>query len=293
MIVANAGEELHRGARQPSLDRQRFVYGGVEFEVLGGPPAEGPTRDPSGPVLASVICSMATNDPATPARRTVDMADRRVEATWNGVHGRVEGRGLRACVRGLGSGRFVATATWGPNAGSRYPLPLTLAPALVERSEGLILHAAAAEVAGGAIAFVGPSGAGKTTALELSSRPAFALDKLVVARPMGTSRWWAWPLHGGSCPVGVPRSLASALPLTAIVRVERSLERRTTCRSVSGLETNFLLRESTVALTETTEAEQVRLDTIGCLAKDVPIRRLGTVLGESPLPLLQRSLQDE
>jgi hypothetical protein len=72
-------------------------------------------------------------------------------------------------------------------------LRFALSVHLARRGQGLLLHSAALEVAGQAVLLVGPSGAGKTTALDLAAPCAPLADDvaLVTARAAGAG----WTLH--------------------------------------------------------------------------------------------------
>lgn len=282
---------MHRLAEEKS-EPARFVYGGVEFDVLGGDSRPPQPHFPAGSErFASVVCSL-TDAPRPAVRGRVEGEHRRLSVRWNRDSGWVRGRGIKARVRSLGANRFAASATWGPHALSEDPLVDALAPLLVERCGGLVLHAATSEIDGEAVAFVGPSGAGKSTAVALANRPVFSRDKLIVVRPPGRDGWWCWPLAQGSGPDGVPASTHSALPLAAVVRVSASSDGTVRCDRVGAADAIFLLRESTVPLEETADAEHGRLEVIAALAAGVPVRRLHTVLGAPILPELQRSLAD-
>jgi len=287
MIVATPGEQVQPGGREG----RRFVYGGVEFDVLGGGRAASLPSDfhflGDVPSFASVTCDVR-GTPTIVDRSQVKSADKQIVARWSSDGAIIEGRGVRARVRCVGDRRFVAAVERRLAHLSSHPVEEALAHALVEHCGGVVLHAAAVSLgAEGAVLFIGPSGAGKTTACTLTGRPVFAQDKVALV-PQDDGRWWAWPLLGGSMPEQASLAGEPALPVAAICRVRRSApETRVTELSVHRAV--FLVRESCFANTSAGD-DGDRLAAITGLCTSVPVAEVDTVLGSNPLPTLREWL---
>jgi len=284
MSVAIAGEEVRRGASQS----RRFVYGGVSFDVPAQDRASSSDcHFPEGaPSFASVVCDVR-GTPTTVDRSQVDPITKQVIATWSDDAAVVEGRGVRARMRRVGERRFVAAVERQTDL-SRYPVEEALSYALVEHCGGVVLHAAAISLdAQGTVLFIGPSGAGKTTACSLTGRPFFAQDKLALV-PRDDGEWWAWPLTGGSMPEQAVIASEPALPVAAICRVRRA-HPETRVTELSAHRAVFVVRESCFASTSSGEDAE-RLGAIAELCATVPVLELDTVLGSNPLPVLREWL---
>ena len=318
----------------PAADGEgRFVYGGIEFAMLGArvhgaafeTPSEahffrqrGSAHQPLAPgavatntpssrapvaTFATLTCEVhgqpRAHVPSAQAA-TAPRALRWVRTQWQGARGTVQGKGVRARVRSLGARRFVASVDYRVSGLSPHPIEEVLSHALLERCGGFILHAAAIPVPAtltaqnntrspeqrrGVVAFVGPSGAGKTTAAALTGSPFFSLDKLAVA-PMEDGQWWAWPLLGGSAPTHGVAAAEPALPLLGVLRVTHSADGQTRITDAPPHERMFLVRESVFGgCPEDPEAD--RLEHVGALCDVVPVGRIATVLGADPLAAIE------
>jgi len=279
MNVAIAGEEVQPGGSQG----RRFVYGGVEFDMLGESASGESDCHFTGdvPSFASVVCDVH----GTPEDAEPSPLAKQVVATWSNEGALVEGRGVHARLRQMGDRRFVATVARRTAAISRHPVEEALAFALVERCGGVVLHAAAISLeTNGTVLFIGPSGAGKTTACNLTGRPFFARDKLALV-PRGNGEWWAWPLAGGTLPERAELAGQPALPVVAICRVRQG-SGETRAEELSSHRAVFLVRESCFASTSVGEDEQ-RLQSIVRLCSSVTVLELDTVLGSNPLCALR------
>ncbi len=265
------------------------MYGGVSFDVLD--PSARPSSEFHFPVdapsFASVVCDVH-GTPSIVDRSQVGHRTKQVIATWSDDSAVVDGRGVHARIRRVGERRFVATVERRLGPLSPHPVEEALAYALVEHCGGIVLHAAAVSLGSeGTVLFIGPSGAGKTTACTLTGQPFFAQDKLALA-PRHDGEWWAWPLTGGSMPEDARMAGKPALRVAGICRVRRSSP-ETRLTEASAHRAVFLVRESCFANTSLGD-DQDRLDAITELCGRVPVAELDTVLGSNPLQVLKEWL---
>ncbi len=260
----------------------RFRYAGVDFEML----ADSPTgRQPSAdellvdgePTFARVTCSMRAPALESPLGREIHVS-------WTGSSAGVRTRGVDARVRAMGAGRFVASA----EATDQQAVADALTSCIVESEGGLVLHAAASRIDGHAVLFIGPSGAGKTTAAGLTRVPWFARDRVLIARPQ--DQWWAWSLAGGSDEPALARADERALPLAAIYRVRRAdrhpEERRIV--PVDRATATFAIRESVFG---SASSELTRLENILGLVDNIPVAMAHTHMGEDLAPAIRAHLR--
>lgn len=203
---------------------------------------------------------------------------------WTSDAGRVrlEFAGCRADVTFHGSSmsevRAVVDGTWSTTSA----LLSAVTAMWVQRTGGLVLHAVGIEMDGRGVLFVGPSGAGKTTAANLCSDARWmALDRAVVWPTVDGPRMWG--LVGGS-PCNLPRSGLSHVPLAAVLRIRRG-DTSPTLDRLDGLGAVFALRESTFAGADVVERES--LEAIDRLRQQVLVWDLATVLGCPLGPLLR------
>lgn len=270
----------------------RFVFGGVAFEISTAPALrwqlaadharfQAPFED--GPVAASVRVA-ATSVGALPH------APREVVYAWSDRVATVRTNGLRVDVRELGPGSFAASALVGEQLGDCGSLCTALAGALVDRVGGLVLHASGIELAGGAVLFVGPSGAGKTTAANhCEGARAFAKDRAAVYPT--EAGWFAAPMAGGD-EIDLPDAEQRVLPLHAILRVERERDAVVVeeCDPVRAVR---VLRESAQLGGRDPVAEGALLDRLLTVAAQARVGVIHTRLGEpivpGLLPFLERT----
>lgn len=275
------------------------MYGGVSFDVTGDycgtrPDSLPLAACPLTPSIAAITCSVARSHVAPPP---ADPHGHRLPTcSWSGDQGVIHHHDLTARLRRLGrvggSPSFVATVTLDTSALVRdTAVERTLSHELLEQSGGLMLHAAAIEVDGKAVVFVGPKASGKTTACLLARQPWFTCDRLAIA-PMDDG-WWAWPLRGGHTPSSLPRSTAFALPLGAVFRVSPSTSGRTETEMLHRAESAFDVRETCVPAMRSGIREECRLEAIEMLLAAVPVARLYTVLGDNPLDEIREVLSGE
>ena len=216
------------------------------------------------------------------------LTHREVSWTWNGDRAVVETGRLRADLHRLSPGRYAASVRLAPCSAAASGVATAIASAIVHREGGLVLHAAGVELGGVAVLFVGPSGAGKTTASNHCPGAAwFARDRAAIVKtPRG---WECWGMAGGD-PVALPRAERRVLPLGAILRVRRAESSPRVERS-SGVRAVTALRESLQCGGSTVTEELRRMDALCEVIGSVPVGVIETRL-EAPLtPMLIRWLQ--
>ena len=223
-----------------------FSYGGVSFaffpdaavpwslnaahrEMLGAQSAR---------CVAEVHCTVRANTSLRPVG-----SNRAVHWSWLDDSASVSTARARARVRRLRKGRYAASAEATPDASGLSALTSALAACAVWREGGAVLHAACIEMGGLAVLFVGPSGAGKTTACNRTpSARWLALDRTAVV-PIDEDTWVAWPMCGGDS-VELPRAGQLCAPLAGILRVDRHRNRVGDISHGSAADRLLWLRES-------------------------------------------------
>jgi hypothetical protein len=284
LAVARTGHTLHR-----------FAFGGVAFEVessdcvrwqLWPEFARHVCHADQFPVAARVHCTVSV-DPSlgrgsVPNGSRAFTVERRGDATETTV---VVSSHLHAELEADGPGRYVASVRVPPHGADETEpqgpdaVVLGLSAAILEREGGLSLHAAAVELEGHAVLFVGPSGAGKTTAAALATGcQIFAFDRVNVAAD-GEGGYVAWSLPGGK-QVAVPTSAHHRLPLAAVLRVRqgRGVPR---IEQLSAAKALFAVRESMWLSDWSPMAEEHRIDAAALLRARVRVAEIHTVLGQS------------
>lgn len=162
------------------------------------------------------------------------------------------------------------------------PLCTSIASALHVRHGGLILHATAISVESKAFLFIGPSGAGKTTAANLCKGAKWlARDRAAVF--FHNNRPFVAAMAGGD---EVALEFAGAQPceVSAIFRVLHA----DVC-AVSPVDTIRairILRESAQLPALDVAGETALLSHLASFAERVPLGWIQTKLGENPLPYL-------
>lgn len=259
-----------------------FRYAGVEFEMLtdaaGREVSADELQGDSEPTFARVTCSLRAPAMESPVGREI-------RVSWKGTSAGVRARGVDARVRAMGAGRFIASA----EASDQQALADALTSCIVESEGGLVLHAAASRIDGRAVLFIGPSGAGKTTAAGLTRVPWFARDRVLIARAQ--DQWWAWSLAGGSDePALLDRADERALPLAAIYRVRRA-DRHPDERMIVPIDratATFAVRESVFG---SAASETIRLENILGLVDSIPVAMAHTRMGEDLAPAIRAHLR--
>jgi hypothetical protein len=273
-------EELPRGV---DLAAPGLVFGGVSFEFLGDarrhdwsiPPnvlecVESPGATPS---VAHVLCSLHHD-----ASLDAD-ADPHVCWQWCEGGATVRTSGVRCTLRNVGAGRYAASARLARGPEAAGAIVRALSHTILHREGGFALHASGVELDGRAVLFIGPGGAGKSTAtLHVPGARFFADDQVVLyPAPEGRGGFWV-----SLMPARVSRrdgaSASATLPVAGILRVDRGTA-RVGIRTVEGPEAFFLVRES-VRHGSPGEEEAV-LDRVAHLIHEVPVGVVTTVLGEA------------
>lgn len=273
-------------------DPLSFVFGAVAFEICPAPGlrwAHGPDhrllRAPvttAGPLMARVDCSVAAAPELALHRR------REIAWSWHGDVARLDTGGVRAEVRRLAPGRYVASALVSPDVSGCSSLCTALVGAIAQAEGGIVLHASGIDVDGVGVLFVGPSGAGKTTsANHCTGATWFARDRAVVfPTPKG---WHAAAMAGGDV-IDLPRSPGAIFPLGAILRVRRGAEGRPEVRD-DGLAAQLVtLRESLQTVPHDPIEEDGALDRLLALSREARVASVHTVLHQPLLPELTRWL---
>jgi len=260
---------------------RRFAFGGVHFDVCAPNVAWSLDGEhsacldtPQGMALAEVHC--AVSGAPELARET----ERDIAWRWAARACRLRAGRLRAQVRELAPGRFAVSALIAPDPRGCGALAAAVAACVVDRMGGLCLHAAAVDVGGSAVLFIGPSGAGKTTAANHCFHArALARDR-VLAFPRD-GRWYVAALPGGEEGQLAP-SRSNTLPLAAIYRVVR--RSATEVGSLPAPRALAVLRESVQAPIGTDEHSL--LDRIASLSEQALVGEASVVLGEALIPHL-------
>lgn len=139
---------------------------------------------------------------------------------------------------------------------------------------GLVLHSASVEWRGRALAFVGPSGAGKTTACRhVPGALLFSRDRILVA-PLDSGQWFAHSLPGGAPPVpDIPGAGVPSLPLYGVLGL-RHATRHTHLEALSPIQRATLLRQCTMDGEVSENSEGRLFESFLALASRVPMARL-------------------
>lgn len=281
--LLNALAEVPLAVRSSALP----APGGADLNDLSTPPIGAPS-------VAEVRCGL------TPARQNSSLSraklgPRGVEWEWSGDAGQALTEHAEVRWQVDTGGRVNAEAMLSPNPRAAESLLTALASALLHGAGGAILHAASVELACGVVAFVGRSGAGKSTACEhVNGARQFSLDRLAVvpavSRQVGHAGWMAHPLPGGTrSERGLPDSVPLGRPLRAILGVHKAasgceLSRCATDRAVA------MLRAAAFHANRQPGAELELLAHLERLARELPVGNLHLSLGTSLEPILGRWL---
>jgi hypothetical protein len=301
--------------REPSLTSPaRFVYSGILFEWMPSESgSEVDLKDPRGRWHPSVAVGPAYSPFLYPPERSRPMA--RVSCVVSRVHGPrsswargtladppaagtpvvgsdVTGRtelvadeqgdsvtvwcGDAECVvRRIAQGEYVALARMGPSSRDHGAALAGVTSAVVQGEGGLFLHASVVQKSGRAIAFVGPSGEGKSTAARaMRGATLLSVDRAILMP--SASGWVVWSQPGGTMAQEdqVSRERNGAA-LHAVIRVRKA--ERVAVRSYPMAEAMFALRESVLAWRPRQASgahERELLSRVAQLAHDVPVGEL-------------------
>lgn len=285
-LAVDALARVEEEEAAPEIDPTCFVFGGVAWEICPSPGVAWSVGAEhrlftgawaSSPVAGQVHCVVSS------APELSEHVTREITWEWSGDVARVETGRVRAELRRLSPGKYAATAFVVPNEAGCSALVTALTAAVVHREGGFVLHAAGVEIDGRAVLFIGPSGAGKTTAANhCEGARWFARDRAVLYRtPLG---WYAAGMAGGD-PIALPRTSAPLLPLGAVYRVQRGSA--IAVREVLPARALRHLRESIQASRGDTFEEERLVERAMAFIDAVGVRELVTVLGAELTPLLR------
>ncbi len=264
---------------EPELDPTCFVFGGVAFEICPAPGVRWSIGAEhrlfaggyaTSPVAGHVHCVVS------PAPELAEGFTREITWEWDGDIARVSTGRVRAELRRLSDGKYAATAFVVPSEAGCSALVTALTAAVVNREGGFVLHAAGVEIDGRAVLFIGPSGAGKTTAANhCHGARWFARDRAVVyPTPLG---WYAAGMAGGD-DIELPRSVRTLMPLGAVLRVRRGSD-EPLLRESGVLEALRDLRESVMGAAVGRDVEGATLTALVELGRGARVGRLSYPLG--------------
>lgn len=261
----------------PALEPVRFAYAGVSFEILSdfGPFEMGGdhllfAQPEPGIAPIHVLCAVTADPSLEDGGESRD-----VRWQWDGGRGSVRISRATAEIRRFVPGSYAVSARVVPDANGCAALVTALAGAAINREGGLVLHASAIELDGRAVLFIGPSGAGKTTAANHTPGARWlARDRAAVVP--GGGGYLAFPMAGGD-EIDLPRSDRAGVPVAAILRVRRGRD-AIAIEELSALAAVRDVRESVQSGSATAEEEERRLDAIVALASRVPVASIYTKL---------------
>jgi hypothetical protein len=274
----------------PSPDPTCFVLGGVAFEMCPAPGISWTLGDEHRMFAGAYSISPVAGEVhavVSPAPELRENIGREIRWQWDGDVAHLETGRVRAELRRLGRGRYAATALVVPDAFGCSSLVTALTAAIVKREGGLVLHAAGVELDGRAVLFIGPSGAGKTTAANhCQGLRWIARDRAAIyPTPLG---WYAAGMAGGDV-IELPPASARVLPLGAIYRIGRGVE-TVAAVPLQGVDAIRALRESVQSIAASPIEESARLDAIVRVSDACTVGRLETCLGAPLVDTLRRSI---
>lgn len=273
----------------PMTDPTSFVFGGIAFDVCLDRGLRWELSDEHRGFVSpyrAVGARLSISVSASPELN--EELGREIEVQWDAETAHARTARVRAEVRCLSPGRYVAAARVAPNTNGFTSLLTLVASAVDVHRGGLLLHATGVDLDGRAILFVGPSGAGKTTsANHCRGLSWFARDRAAVYPWRGELLVTGMP---GGDPIDGPRATETPRPLGAILRVHkrRGGEPRVTWAE-REIERLRILRESAQMPAGTPEPELLaRLSNLGARAH---VGSLDMVLGADPIPALREALR--
>ncbi len=279
-------------------ERNCFGYGGVTMECFFAPGfgdrsvpwmvARALQGAESAVSIAHVSASLIRDDTYRPPAALSPYA---VSWRWADDSAQLVTHWGRAAVRRTQPSTYAVAATVGPGSEALGHVLSSLATLAVNQEGGLLLHAAAVELAGAAVLFSGPSGAGKTTASNLvRDARMFAYDRVAII-PHSTGWHCVSVPFGHALDVELPESNATSLPLGALFRVFQGTG-RPRIRPMGGAEALLWLRESVRRGSVDAADEERTLGTIELLWRTGRVAAITTVLGEPLDDLVHRFMGD-
>lgn len=271
---------MQTATRSPALalDSECYSYGGVGFEILQagshgwelGADHQLFVSRGTEPTCAQVRVAV-TVDPSL----DLQAGDRTIDWRWEGDHALVRTIGVSAHLQRVAPGSYVAAARVGTRRAAESSLTTALSGVIVGREGGLVLHAAGVVVDGAAVLFIGPSGAGKTTASNHTAAGRWHARDRAAIYPFGNG-WWTWGMAGGD-DIHLPRAEKRTYPLAGVMRVRRG-HRGVTVTDLDATKSLYVLRESAQWAQAGVDEEGRLLDACMAVASAVPVAELHSVL---------------
>lgn len=258
----------------------RFAFGGVAFALAEQERGRLPKTEflarslatPSGaPVAAWVDLQFTVFKASRDALDTIQWSSR---GHWTELRaGQAVGQLNRVAPKQY-EARFTVPAR---DADSVNSAVAAASSAVLLRQHGLLMHAAAVELDGQAVLFVGPSGAGKTTAsCQMRGCAWLSVDRVALVPSQG--RWWVWRLPWGNRhALTLAPSAAVFLPLAGILRVRQAS--RVSIESDSRLAATMVLRESLRTGSQSVTDEATLLQLADQLSAQYPVGKIDVSLG--------------
>lgn len=294
-MTAHVSTDLHASPEaKGQVGVVRLGFAGVDFDIhaFAGPAYRVPANCLAyalpfgqGPTVAQARCrvrvvpgladglTMAEAYPVRFERRSAN------EALVHNGH-------VRAHVQRLSAGHYDVDAQTSTDERGLAGLVRFVAALIVEWEGGLNLHAAAVDLDGEAVAFCGPSGAGKTTACNLSKQARCLTADQLTVYPYADG-YMAWALPWGDRANEALPSAARALPLRALLRVTRGQATPTVELARETARAVFIVRDAVTVSDATPEAEDHRLFSCLRLCDKVHVGHINTVLGQATDRALQ------
>lgn len=279
-----------RRARKSSSFGERFVWGGVSYEILSdfGEWELGEEHKRflvGGPAIAEVRVSVSGD----PTAGQPPEGQRDVSWRWIEDRAEVRTRDVSVALRRLGPGRYAASARVSPSSFAMSSLITAITGAIAHREGGLVLHSAGVVLDDQAVLFIGPSGAGKTTAAHHAHGTSWcAKDRSVVAP--SSRGWTTWGMAGGD-EIDLPRASRVGHSVGAILRVVRGAG-EVQVKKLPGPGAFRALRESAQASGPDVAAELALHDTIAHLADSVFVGTIELPLGANITDALRARLSE-
>lgn len=263
-----AAAEVREGApRAGSNGSSAFCLGRITFRSQHGQPM---------PELLEHHLPFVMQPPADGDQTVIEVRWRYDERLHTGLHGNdlrldpATGELASPWARGslvAASGGRTLELSLLPTARAFSSMITACAALLIQQLGGFILHSATGVHQGLAYVFVGPSGAGKTTSLNMGECDGWLAHDVVAVMPRGDD-WEAFGLPGGH-----PSALAQAdhrvYPVGAVIRLARERLPRGAVEQLSPSSAVFRLRECAQALAGTDEGDL--LDSCASLAASIPV----------------------
>ncbi len=260
-----------------------FVFGGVAFEICAAPDLRWSVGEEhrlfTGAYATSPVAGLVHCVVSPVPELEQQSFSRDILWSWNDDVAHVETGRVRAELRRLSAGRYAATAMVAPSEAGCSSLVTALSAAVVNREGGFVLHSAGVELDGRAMLFIGPSGAGKTTAANHCDGARWVARDRSAVYPTRLG-WYVAGMAGGD-PIDLPRAASTLAPLGGVFRVRHATERAEVLAG-SALRSLTNLRESVMFVSADPNRELELLERITRFVETARVAELAVVLG-SPL----------